>query len=355
MGVTEAHLLGRTLPQADGSWKFIPSRFVEVYEQGGVFLLDEIDAADANVMVAINAALANGVLVTPDGAVHNRHADCLIIAAANTWGRGGDLMYVGRNPLDASTLDRFTLSTLFVKYDEALEADIAASLPDEEIRKFVLHWVWGLRTKITRNRLRRVASTRLVVNATKARSRDAPCAKCRTASIRIGPPMSGRKSPDPPPRFPPRFPRLEDRHVEIPERPPQWNLQDLWPENRQRHAGLVRNMTGCCAATPAAPPPSFPPVPPHSPASSPSTTRSATAKPSKPTRAPSSRPLPVPSSTTPFEAAYLPVSADRIIAPPRECRRGVPDGLGLRDRRGRGRHDRRGHELCHQRLPGGIA
>ena len=41
--------------------------FVEMYENGGVFLLDEMDAADANVMVAINAALANGVLANPNG------------------------------------------------------------------------------------------------------------------------------------------------------------------------------------------------------------------------------------------------------------------------------------------------
>lgn len=51
-GVTETHLLGRTLPESDGAWRFKPGRFVEVYENGGVFLLDELDAADANVMVA---------------------------------------------------------------------------------------------------------------------------------------------------------------------------------------------------------------------------------------------------------------------------------------------------------------
>jgi len=61
-------------------------RFVQVYENGGVFLLDEIDAADANVMVAINAALANGVLANPNGKVHVRHDKCFILAAANTWG-----------------------------------------------------------------------------------------------------------------------------------------------------------------------------------------------------------------------------------------------------------------------------
>jgi cobaltochelatase CobS len=167
-GVTETHLMGRTLPQADGSWKFVPSRFVTVYENGGVYLLDEIDAADANVMVAINAALANGVLVTPDGTIHKRHEQCIIIAAANTWGRGGDLMYVGRNQLDASTIDRFCLATLFVQYDEDLEQELVKAGLDETIGDELISWVRNLRSAITRNRLRRVASTRLVISSIKA-------------------------------------------------------------------------------------------------------------------------------------------------------------------------------------------
>jgi MoxR-like ATPase len=140
-----------------------------MYEQGGVFLLDELDAADANVMVAINAALANGVLANPvTGKVHKRHEKFYVLAAANTWGRGGDHMYVGRNQLDAATLDRFILSTLHVDYDGDLERDLArAALPEEQAEE-LLGWVTGLRSSITRNRLRRVASTRLVLNGARA-------------------------------------------------------------------------------------------------------------------------------------------------------------------------------------------
>jgi cobaltochelatase CobS len=168
-GVTETHLLGRVLPQADGSWQYQKSLFVKIYEEGGVFLLDEIDAADANVMVAINAALANGVLANPiSGTVHPRHKDTYIIAAANTWGRGADAQYAGRNALDASTLDRFVLSTLHVKYDTVLERMLAqASLPEAKATE-LLDWLGELREAIDTNRLRRVASTRLLVNATAA-------------------------------------------------------------------------------------------------------------------------------------------------------------------------------------------
>ena len=167
-GVTETHLFGRILPQPDGSWQYQPSRFVEVYENGGVFLLDEVDAADANVMVAINAALANGVLANPNGKVHKRHAKTYILAAANTWGRGADHQYVGRNQLDAATLDRFVLSTLRIEYDHELERDLAEGAGGSltaDLAAELLGWITQVRQGIEKARLRRIASTRLVVNS----------------------------------------------------------------------------------------------------------------------------------------------------------------------------------------------
>ena len=171
-GVTETHLFGRLLPQADGTWAYVASRFVEVYENGGVFLLDEVDAADANVMVAINAALANGVLANPvNGKLHVRHAQCIILAAANTFGRGGDSMYVGRNSLDCATLDRFVLDTVTIDYDSALESEIVRGLVGEGQADAILTWVCSLRDSILNNRLRRVASTRLVERTARAISK----------------------------------------------------------------------------------------------------------------------------------------------------------------------------------------
>jgi cobaltochelatase CobS len=168
-GITETHLFGRVLPQADGTWGYVPSRFVQVYENGGVFLLDEIDAADSNVMVAVNAALANGVLANPvNGKVHVRHKDCIILAAANTWGRGGDQQYVGRNQLDAATLDRFVLSTVLVNYDTDLEKQVVEGTLTEGQAAELLAWADILRSKIAECRLRRIASTRLVFNAMRA-------------------------------------------------------------------------------------------------------------------------------------------------------------------------------------------
>ena len=176
-GVTETHLFGRMLPQADGTFAYVESPFVKVYRNGGVYLFDELDAADSNVMVSVNAALANGVLCNPvTGEIIHRHEKCLILAAANTFGRGGDHMYVGRNALDAATLDRFVLCTLNVGYDSELEMDLARSILEQVQADELVAWVNALREKITDNRLRRIASTRLVVNSAAAMKRGATLA-----------------------------------------------------------------------------------------------------------------------------------------------------------------------------------
>lgn len=105
---------------------YVSTLLRRAYEHGGVFLLDEIDAGNSNVIISLNALLANGAGAFPDGMI-NRHPDFICIAAANTFGHGGNSAYVGRNQLDASSLDRF--SVLDFPYDEVLELAISP-MPD---------------------------------------------------------------------------------------------------------------------------------------------------------------------------------------------------------------------------------
>ena len=91
----------------DAGGTYRPSIFRKAYEEGGVFLLDEIDAGNPNVLVVLNAAIANGEYSFPDGKKVKAHKDFRCCAAANTWGLGADRQYVGRNALDAATLNRF--------------------------------------------------------------------------------------------------------------------------------------------------------------------------------------------------------------------------------------------------------
>jgi hypothetical protein len=99
--------------------------FREAYESGGVFCLDELDACDPEALTSFNTAFANDYCDFPDGLV-KRHKNFHAVATGNTYGRGADRQYVGRNQLDAATLDRFQVFN--VDYDEQLETEIAGNL-----------------------------------------------------------------------------------------------------------------------------------------------------------------------------------------------------------------------------------
>lgn len=186
-GASESQLTGWLLPIGAGknpnAFSYVPSEFVRLYEEGNsVFLLDEIDAADPNMMLVINGALANGSLH-----VQQRYQDphvsrgknVAIMAAANTYGTGADTMYAGRNQLDAATLDRFY--TVEMGYDPSLEAELIgctpeaitpwtpAEKPDAMELAAIGTWVNQLRRQVKEHRLRRVVSTRTIQKAVAAR------------------------------------------------------------------------------------------------------------------------------------------------------------------------------------------
>jgi len=69
--------------------QYVSTPFREVFENGGIILLDEIDGSDPNALLVANQALANSWYNFPDKLV-KRHKDCVVIAAANTWGPWGN-------------------------------------------------------------------------------------------------------------------------------------------------------------------------------------------------------------------------------------------------------------------------
>lgn len=103
---------------------YISTEFRKAYENGGLFLFDEIDASYPQAVLAFNAALSNDYMDFPDKRI-TRHEKFYCIAAANTYGQGADRQYVGRNQLDAASLDRFVF--LDWKYDEKLETKLAGN------------------------------------------------------------------------------------------------------------------------------------------------------------------------------------------------------------------------------------
>lgn len=127
-GVDEGILQGWLLPiEIGGQFSYVPSVMVTAYESGGVVLIDEMDSADPNMLIILNAALDNGAWFIPSrhGCPElHRHENFIVIGAANTWGHGRDRKYTGAQCLDERTLSRFRSGQVACDYDPELEKDL---------------------------------------------------------------------------------------------------------------------------------------------------------------------------------------------------------------------------------------
>lgn len=115
----------------DANGIYHDTALVRSAQKGKLFLGDEMDAGNAGVTTGCNMALANGHLAIPTGMLE-KHEDFRFIGAGNTFGVGANRQYVGRNPQDAATLDRFC----FIEwpYDEGLEAaSVGISRPSPKL------------------------------------------------------------------------------------------------------------------------------------------------------------------------------------------------------------------------------
>lgn len=109
----------------DAGGKYRSSAMREAFENGGLVLLDEMDASNPNVLSIINNMLSNGQYYFPDGLVE-KHKDFRCICAMNSNGRGGEVIYTKSQRLDASTLDRF----VFIKID--IDDDLEKKLTNND-------------------------------------------------------------------------------------------------------------------------------------------------------------------------------------------------------------------------------
>jgi len=102
--------------------EYIKTPFYDAYKNGGIFLADEIDAANPNTLVTLNAALSNKKMFFA-GELVEMHPDFRLIAGANTKGSGATSQFSGRNPIDGATKDRFIF--VYFGYDEELELKLS--------------------------------------------------------------------------------------------------------------------------------------------------------------------------------------------------------------------------------------
>lgn len=97
-----------------------------------VFFLDEMDASIPEVLVLLNASIANGYFEFPCGRL-NFGEKVHFVSAGNTVGSGADELYTGRMVLDQATLDRFAI----IEFDYSKNIELLNSNNNTELVEFI--------------------------------------------------------------------------------------------------------------------------------------------------------------------------------------------------------------------------
>lgn len=143
----------------DAGGKFHETEFFKACtsENDSVFFLDEMDASIPEVLVLLNAAIANGYFEFPTGRVNLNKVH--FVAAGNTVGSGADEMYTGRLVLDQATLDRFAI----IEFDYSLNIEMAITKNNSDLVNFI----HNLRKCAEENGIRATFSYRCMTMVTK--------------------------------------------------------------------------------------------------------------------------------------------------------------------------------------------
>jgi len=152
----------------DANGNYHETQFYKAFTNGGLFMLDEIDASTPEVLVILNAAIANRYFDFPTGRV-TAHEGFRIVAAGNTFGTGADIEYTGRYQLDAASLDRFAI--VEIGYSAAIEEAVAGG--DHDLVQFIRNFRKAIETAkikfvVSYRSIERLAKLKDVFDKTKA-------------------------------------------------------------------------------------------------------------------------------------------------------------------------------------------
>lgn len=116
----------------DAGGVYHETEFYKAFKNGGLFFLDEMDASIPEVLVLLNAAIANGYFEFPNGKI-TAHKEFRVVAAGNTVGSGADENYTGRMVLDQATLDRFAI----IEFGYSMNIELALAKGNADLVQFV--------------------------------------------------------------------------------------------------------------------------------------------------------------------------------------------------------------------------
>ena len=130
----------RLLGYMDATGNYRSTPFQQLYTNGGVFCIDEVDNASPALLTTLNSGLENGHMAFPNG-LAQRHRDFVLIATGNTAGRGANPMFPERRPFDAAFAERFT----FIEWDYDVNLERAITLAINPKADSWHRWVIGTR------------------------------------------------------------------------------------------------------------------------------------------------------------------------------------------------------------------
>lgn len=116
----------------DAGGRYHETEFYKAFRNGGLFMLDEIDASCPEALIILNNALEAGYFTFPCGVV-KAHEKFRCIAAGNTCGHGATIEFNGRMKIDEATLNRFSIEE--IDYCDKIEE--SCSNGDSELVDFI--------------------------------------------------------------------------------------------------------------------------------------------------------------------------------------------------------------------------
>ena len=116
-------LLGYKQPTSE---TYLETTFLNAYENGGIFLVDEYDAMSGDMALFFNGIADNSKFISiphrdtkPQA---EKHKDFYLVMCGNTWGKGST-DYSGRDFQDMALMDRFRFCRHHVGYHHLLEKE----------------------------------------------------------------------------------------------------------------------------------------------------------------------------------------------------------------------------------------
>lgn len=148
--VTKFDVLGYKNAQGE----FEETAAYKAMKNGGLLMLDELDNSQAEAIIALNAALANGYYTFGNGEQVRLHNNFRCMAAGNTNGQGATEEYCGRFAMDESSRDRFAF--IHIDYNSDVEKSLSKGHSD------VVEFVHDLRNACKSLQIKLIAGYRAI-------------------------------------------------------------------------------------------------------------------------------------------------------------------------------------------------